>query len=52
MFLYQCQYVKFRVVKPFFSGAIQLICSASQVSGFCMVWIFTVKNIRTDYRYF
>ena len=24
---------------------IQMILGASQVSGFCMVWVFTVKNI-------
>ena len=33
----------------YFSGTIQPICGASQVSGFCMVWVFTVKNIQADY---
>ena len=35
----------------YFSGTIQLIHGASQLSGFCMVWVFTVKNIRADYRF-
>ena len=35
----------------YFSGTIQLIRGASQVSGFCMVWVSTVKNIRVDYRF-
>ena len=35
----------------YFAQTIQLIRSASQVSGFCMVWVFTVKNIRADYRF-
>ena len=35
----------------YFLGTIQLIRGASQVSGFCKVWIFTVKNIRADYRF-
>ena len=30
---------------------IQLIRDASQVSGFCMVWVFTVKNIQADYSF-
>ena len=36
----------------YFSGTIQLICGANQVSDFYMVWIFTVKNNRADYRFF
>ena len=35
----------------YFSGTIQLILGASQVKEICMVWVFTVKNIRTDYRF-
>ena len=34
-----------------FVETIQPICGASQMSGFCMVWVFTVKNIRADYRF-
>ena len=29
----------------YFAETIQLIYGASQVRGFCMVWVFTVKNI-------
>ena len=36
----------------YFSGIIQLICGASQVSDFYMVWVFNVKNNRADYRFF
>ena len=35
----------------YFSGTIQLIDGASQVSGFCMVWILTVKNIGARYHF-
>ena len=35
----------------YFAETIQLIRGASQVSGFWMVWVFTVKNIRVDYRF-
>ena len=34
----------------YFVETIQLICSASQVSGFYMIWVSTVKNIQADYR--
>ena len=33
----------------YFVETIQLIRVACQVSGFCIVWVFTVKNIRVDY---
>ena len=36
----------------YFLGTIQLICGASQVSDFYMVWVFTVKNNQADYRFF
>ena len=32
-----------------FSGTFRLIRGVSQVSGFCMVWIFTFENSRVDY---
>ena len=32
----------------YFVETIQLICVASEVSGFCMVWVFTVENIREN----
>ena len=59
MFLYQCQYTflksveKFHAVKLFISqeSFIQLTRGPSQVSGFCMVWVFIVKNIQADYRF-
>ena len=35
----------------YFPKTILLIRGASQVSGFCMVWIFNVKNIQADYRF-
>ena len=35
----------------YFSGTIQLVLVAGQVSGFCIVWVFTIKNIRADYRF-
>ena len=35
----------------YFSGTIQLIHGASQVSGFCIVCVFTLKNIQADYRF-
>ena len=35
----------------YFSGTIQLIRGSSQVSGFCMVWVSSVKNIQADYRF-
>ena len=35
----------------YFSGTIQLIRVVYQVSGFCMVWVFTVGNIEADYRF-
>ena len=35
----------------YFIETIQLICGASQVSGFYMAWVSTVKNIRADYRF-
>ena len=28
-----------------------MVCSTSQSSGFCMVWVFTVENIQTDYHF-
>ena len=34
-----------------FVETIQLILCASQVSDFCMVCVFTVKNIRADYHF-
>ena len=44
---------KFHVVRPFyFVETIQLIRGANQVSGFCKVWVFTVMNIRADYRFY
>ena len=33
----------------YFAETIQLIRDTSQVSGFCMVWDFTAKNVRADY---
>ena len=36
---------------PYFSGTMQQIRSASQVSDFSMIWVFTVKNIRVYYRF-
>ena len=36
----------------YFSGTIQLICGTIQVSDFYVVWVFTVKNNRADYRFF
>ena len=33
----------------YFAETIQLIRDASQVSGFCMVQVFTAKNVRADY---
>ena len=33
----------------YFVETIQLICGISQVSGFCIVWVFSVKNIQADY---
>ena len=35
----------------YFAETNQLIRGASQVSGFYMVWVFTVKNIRADCRF-
>ena len=35
----------------YFAEIILLICGAGLVSGFCMVWDFTAKNIRADYRF-
>ena len=35
----------------YFSGTIQLIGGVSQVSGFCMARVYTVKKIRADYRF-
>ena len=35
----------------YFVETIQLICGASQVSGICIAWVFTGKNIRIDYRF-
>ena len=35
----------------YFAGTIELIRHASQVNGFCMVWVFTVKTIRADHRF-
>ena len=35
-----------------FAETIQLIRGASQVSDFCMVWVFTAKNIWADYRFY
>ena len=36
----------------YFSGIIQLICDASKVSALCKEWVFTVENIRANYRFF
>ena len=35
----------------YFVETIQLICVPCQVSGLCMVWVFTVKNIRAGYHF-
>ena len=35
----------------YFVETIQLIQGENQVSGFYIVWVSTVKNIRTDYRF-
>ena len=35
----------------YFVETIQLIRGANHVSGFYMVWVSTVKNIRADYRF-
>ena len=35
----------------YFIETIQLIHGASQVSGFCIVWVSTVMNIRADCRF-
>ena len=35
----------------YFVETVQLIRGANQVSGFCMVWVSAVKNIRADYRF-
>ena len=36
----------------YFAETSQLNRGGSQVSGFCMVWVFTVKTIRADYLLF
>ena len=35
----------------YISGPIPLIRGVSQVSGFCVVYVFTVENIGADYRF-
>ena len=35
----------------YFVETIQMIRGANQVSGFCIVWVSTVMNIRADYRF-
>ena len=35
----------------YFVETIQLIRTANQVNGFCIVWVSTVINIRADYRF-
>ena len=54
MFLFRCQYSlsKSKNWNAFcFVETIQLIRSTNHVSGFYVLWIFTVKNIRTDNRF-
>ena len=42
---------KFPEIPGTLAETIQLIRGASQVNGFCMIWVITVKNIRADYQF-
>ena len=50
MFLFRCQYSPCGEAF-YFTETIQLIRGACQVSGFCMLWVFTVKNIQARHRF-